>query len=186
MKVLLVAVFLGAGLATLSADEPGALPGPAFSGDRYTALWSKSPFAIATPDAPATSSEYEFVALAQLEGVTYVTLIDKQSPGQDHFVLSSDKPVRNLTLVSATRTAGGTSAVVEHNGERLTLQLEQAAAPPPVPLPAMAGATGIPMTSSHPFMIPSSNPSVGGMVPAPPHARFHFRTRVPLPPPATQ
>jgi hypothetical protein len=187
--------FAGAAAALLAscawaaaAPAPVALPGAAFDGDRYASLWTKSPFAVATPDAPAASEDYALVGVAQFDGISYVSLIDKQTQG-DHFVLSSDKPIKDakhnldLKLVSISRGPGGASAVVQRNGESLTLHQE--AAPAASMSPAMPMPGGIPLPQ--PGLVPSPNPSIGGVVPGynlPPRARFHrFPIRVPPPPP---
>jgi hypothetical protein len=155
------------------ADDAGdaALPAPGFAGDRYAALWTKSPFAIATPEAAATSTDYSLVGLAQFGGVTYVSLIDKQT--QEHFVLTNDKPVRNLTLVSISHGSDGDSVVIQRNGEMLTLKQETGAAP------------GAPSEMPRPLdNAPLSN--VGGVVSRPnmlrPSVRFH-RPVIVIPPP---
>jgi hypothetical protein len=165
---------------------PGSdLPGSGFDSSRYASLWTKSPFAIATPDAPAASEDYELVGMAQFDGISYVTLIDKQN--QDHLILGSDKPLKDsrhnlkLQLVSIAHGAGGASAVLLRNGESITLREEQASAPsgaPASPQPIEIGRQQ--------DMVPSANPSVGGFVPAsslPPAVRFHRRLiRIPPPP----
>ena len=195
MKMTRFGILLFLVLSPAHAADSSPIPDQGFSGDRYAGLWKKSPFAIATPDAPAASSDYQFIALAKFDGVTYVSLIDKQAQGE-HFVLSSDKPVRNLTLVSTAHDSEGTSAVVERNGQRMTLQLETGAAPAPAPFPNPAmngqpplGMPLMPMTSTHPMgILPPNNGSVGGMVPAmPPLVRSHHRVpRIPSPPSGSQ
>jgi hypothetical protein len=164
------------------ADVTSPLPGPAFAGDRYAGLWNQSPFAIATPDAPASSEDYELVGTAQFGGISYVSLIDKQD--QYHFVLTSDKPFTdpehklNLKLVSITHGHDGSSAVVLRNGEPLTLRQDAA-----VQAPSLSSSNGV--TLSQQGMIPSPNPAVGGFVPAntlPPAVRFHRRL-IHIPPP---
>jgi hypothetical protein len=173
-------------LVSRAHAAPGPdLPGPGFDSSRYEGLWTKSPFAIATPDAPAASEDYELVGMAQFDGISYVTLIDKQN--QEHLIVASDKPLRDsrhnldLRLVSIAHGAGGASAVLLRNGESITLREEQSpaapgapASPPPVEISQQQG------------MVPSGNPSVGGFVPAaslPPAVRFHRRLiRIPPPP----
>jgi hypothetical protein len=142
-----VSLFARAG----AADSP-ATPGPGFPGDRYANLWTKSPFAIATSDAPATSADYQLVGMAQFDGVSYVSLIDKQT--QEHFVLASDKSVKNLTLVSISHGTSGALAVIQRNGESLTLKQEEASATAP------AGETPVPDPGR---TLPQANPSVGGV-----------------------
>lgn len=163
--------------APVSASS--AVPGPAFDGGRYANLWTKSPFAVATPDASsATSADYQLVGLAQFDGISYASLIEKQS--QEHFILASNKPVKDLKLVSVSRGPNGGSAVVMHNGESLILREEAA--------PLDAGSTAALRTIiPPPGMMPSPNPAVGGLVPAnrlPPRARLHHLIRVPPPPPS--
>jgi hypothetical protein len=148
-----------------------------FDGSRYEDLWSKSPFAIATSDAPAASEDFQLVGLAQFDGISYVSLIDKQT--QDHFVLTSAKPVKNLSLVSISRGAGpgNASAVIMRNGEALTLH--------EVDTPSKAVSGGpIPIPLAQPGMTASPNPSVGGMVRPnmPPRVRIH-RPPIIVPPP---
>ena len=112
-----------------------ALPGAGFPEDRYTTLWTKSPFAIATPDA-SPSTDYQLVGLAQFDGVSYASLVDKQT--QEHFVLTSEKPVRNLSLISISHGGPTSTAVIARAGERLILQEQNSsgtvAAPPPAPV----------------------------------------------------
>jgi hypothetical protein len=162
--------------ALFAADDPVA-PGPGFAGDRYAGLWTKSPFAIATPDIPASSTDYQLVGIAQFDGITYVNLIERQPP-QEHFVLTSAKSVKNLTLVSVNhgKTAGDSSAVISRNGEMLTLKLEAA----PV---AGAGPGAPPMTMPMPapVVMPGQvyQPTPFGI---PPHVRVH-RPLINVPPP---
>lgn len=179
-----VEFFAGIAMMLLASDawaapaSAPATPGPAFDGGRYANLWIKSPFAIATPDAPAVSADYQLVGLAQFDGISYASLVEKQS--QEHFVLASDKPVKNLKLVSISRGPGGASAVILRNGESLTLREEA--------VPAAGGAqtsTDPRLLNPPPGMVPSPNPSIGGLVPArrlPPRARIHHIVHVPPPP----
>jgi len=157
------------------------LPGSGFNGDRYTTLWTKSPFAIATPEAAAASQDYQLVGLAQFDGVSYASLIDKQT--QEHFVLSSDKPVKSLTLISVAHSTEGGSAVIQRNGEILTLKQEgaplAALGQPPMPV-NVQGA--MPMST-----FPTINRSVGGMpgnfFNRPPVRIHHLPITVPPSPP---
>jgi hypothetical protein len=175
-RAMLAAAFALAALGIARASDAGdaAVPAPGFAGDRYAALWTKSPFAIATPEAAASSTDYSLVGLAQFGGVTYVSLVDKQT--QEHFVLTNDRPVRNLTLVSISHGSDGASAVIQRNGEMLTLKQETAPAP---------GSS----TPNPPLMALAANgplPSVGGVAPRPnmlrPPVRFH-RPPITIPPP---
>jgi len=164
------------------ADDASGLPGPGFSGDRYTTLWTKSPFAIATPEAAAASQDYSLVGLAQFDGVSYASLVDKQS--NEHFVLASDKPVRNLKLVSISHGANGASAVIDRNGEELTLQQEVTAPPSPGAGPVGWQPPPGAMPTPQPFIPGAPLSSVGGVIPPaymrPPSVHFHRPlTRIP-------
>jgi len=132
---------LAAGLAltaqSVRADDP-AVPGASFPASRYEALWTKSPFQVATPDASpdSDSPDYSLVGIAEIDGVSYASLVEKQN--NEHFLVSSDKSVRGLMLTSIIRNpnSSDTSAVVQKDGRTITLKLEQAstmAAPPGVP-----------------------------------------------------
>jgi hypothetical protein len=160
---VLLAVFVFGGILLGHGDvkTPSALPGSGFSAERYAGLWTKSPFAIATPDAPAASEDYQVVGLAQFDGVSYASLIDKQT--HEHFVLASDKPQRNLTLVSVSHDAKGASAVIQRNGEILTLQQEEAPQPAGGLPISVAGMTGTPQFRRAMPAVPL--PNVGGMAP---------------------
>jgi hypothetical protein len=167
-----------------AAPAPDTLPGAGFDGDRYANLWTKSPFAVATPDAPAASEDYALVGVAQFDGISYVSLIDKQAQG-DHFVLSSDKPIKDakrnldLKLISIARGPAGASAVIQRNGESLTLHQEEA--PATASSPVMPGSIPLPQ----PGFVPSPNPSVGGMVRTynvPPRVRIHRFPPIRVPP----
>jgi hypothetical protein len=141
MKIL--AVIIIASTAALRADDTSpAVAAPAapvaideatvahqgYPAARYQPLWTKSPFAVETPDQDTTeSAEYSLVGVAELDGVAYASLIDKQN--QNHLLLASDKPINGLTLNSITRKPGGdTFATLTQNGQQLTLKLEAPAA----------------------------------------------------------
>jgi hypothetical protein len=181
------ATLAAVGFATPAWSDGGpAVPGPGFDGGRYAGLWTKSPFAIATPDAPAASQDYELVGSAQFGGISYVSLINKQD--QYHFVLASDKPLKDpshkldLKLVSISHGHDGSSAVILQGGQSLMLQQEDARTAP-AGMPALSLPRDI---IPPPGMVPSPNPSVGGFVPAytvPPRVRLHHPlTRIPPPP----
>jgi hypothetical protein len=171
---------LVSGLPCLADPTKSAeLPSPGFNSARYATLWTKSPFAIATPDAPAASADYQLVGMAEFDGVNYVSLVDKQN--QQHFVLASDQPVRGLTLVSIAHGPSSSSAVIQRNGETLTLQEETAAAPPP-------GVAGINQAPEMPRPVAQPLSNVGGAVfpfrRGRPPVRIHrFPVNVPPPPP---
>jgi hypothetical protein len=114
---VLVFSFFAATIMASSAADP-ALPGDGLSGARYAALWEKSPFAIATPEI--VSQDYELVGLAEFDGISYASLVDKAT--QEHFVLTSENPVRNIILISVHHGGQGASAVIERNGEQLVLE----------------------------------------------------------------
>jgi len=163
MARLLLAL-IGGGLAfggcLIRADET-VVPGSGFAASRYEALWTKSPFAVASPETTMTSPDYSLVGLAQFDGISYASLIEKQN--QEHFLLSSDKPARGLTLVSVSHghDAASTCAVIQKGGTSITLKLEEASMPLASAMPM--GAPGMPNPMA---MIPQpGNP--GGQIPAP-------------------
>jgi hypothetical protein len=155
------------------ADEP-IVPGDGFAASRYESLWTKSPFSVATPDGPAESADYAMVGVAQFDGVSYASLIDKQT--NEHFLVSSDKPARGLVLVSVARghDSSDMSAVIQNGPKTISLKLEQA--------PAMGIPPGMTATGPSPQV-----PVPGVMVPVnrtqmPPPAMSHPRVIL-LPPP---
>jgi hypothetical protein len=113
------------------AANPAA-PSPGYPASRYEVLWTKSPFAVATSeDATVTSPDYMLVGVSIIDGVSYASVIEKQN--QEHFLISSDKAARGMTLTSITRShdSPDTYAVVQKDGQSLTLKLEQAPAGQP-------------------------------------------------------
>ncbi len=203
MKRLLIPLFALTISLSLHADNaaPGTTTSPAtaaptpdaahsfipsvdFQPARYETLWTKSPFSVATPDGPTdTSPDYALYGIANIDGITYASIVDAHT--NEHFLISSDKPTRGLTLNGITRepNGGDTFANVMKDGQLLTLKL--AAAPAPV-----AGAT--PVNGA----LPQGGPAPGGIVPnitAPgagspfgnssrPFPRIH-RPHITLPPP---
>jgi hypothetical protein len=193
---LLISSFSLLPSAFLFADAPVVPPDAAASEDttaahqgyappRYQELWTKSPFAVETPDENVTeSAEYSLVGIAQLDGVTYASLIEKQN--QDHILLSSDKPLNGLSLNSVTQKEDGTYATLSHNGELITIKLEVATASVAVQ------PSGVPANYQQMPGMPGNN--VGGQnIPMPgtfnpSTARPFIRIRRPLiriPPPAS-
>jgi len=163
------------------------LPTPGFAPGRYEALWTKSPFAVATSETVgAESPDYFLVGVANQDGIFYASVIERQN--QEHFLLTSDKPVRGLTLKSINRSGDGqnTYAEVLKDGQPLTLKLEQA--------PAAAGGVSNAANMSAPGAIPMPG-GVSPQMPMPgmpggapgfpasqrPFTRFH-RPPIRLPP----
>jgi hypothetical protein len=181
MKPLLFAFAAGLALAAqpVRADDP-AVPGTGFAASRYEALWTKSPFAVATSETAQESSDYFLVGIAKVDGVSYASVIEKQN--QEHFLISSDKPTRGLTLTSITRSPDGsdTYAMVQKDGQSITLKLEQP--------PALTAVPGAPPNASTPGIItpqitmPGAAPSFPNMGARPFSARFHHPL-IHLPPP---
>jgi len=197
MKHLLLVLAASTALATplLRADD-SPLPDAGFSASRYEDLWTKSPFAVATPEAGGVeaSPDYLLVGIANAEGTSYASLIERQS--QEHFLVSTDKPARGLTLVSITRGHNGsdTLAVFQKNGQTITLKLEQqavAAATPGAPPGAMPQQIPMPGSGSAPGsgiitpQIPMPGSGASSPEGRPPIIRFH-RPPIHLPPPPGQ
>jgi len=128
----------------------GVVPSAAFSPSRYEALWTKSPFSVATSeDAVQTSPDYMLVGIANVEGVFYASLIERDN--QEHFLISSDKLTRGLTIKSITKSQDGQDvfASVVKDNQPLTLKLEQA----PAATGVQPGAAGMQPNAS-PGIIP--------------------------------
>lgn len=138
-------------------NDPAAHQG--YAPQRYEDLWTKSPFAVETPDEVVTdSADYSLVGVAQLGGVTYASLIEKQN--QAHLLVSSDKPLGGLTLNTVSNKPDGIYVTFTRDGQPLTLKLEAAAtagtaqpgvnAVPNMPMTQMTqpGAQNIPMPGS--------------------------------------
>jgi hypothetical protein len=186
MKAPVLFLALAAGLALTAqpvrADDP-AVPGGGFPASRYEALWTKSPFAVATSEAAPESPDYVLVGIANVDGISYASLIESQN--QEHFLISSDKPIRGLTLTSITRNHDDTYAVVQRDGQPITLKLEQ---PPPMPAtPGTPPVSTVAMPGSMTPQIPmpgAGSPTTGSVRPLLP-ARIH-RPPIHLPPPSTQ
>jgi hypothetical protein len=132
-----------------------------YPASRYEDLWTKSPFAVETPDETVTdSAEYSLVGVAQLTDtngtiINYVSLVEKQN--QNHLLVSSDKPLNGLSLNSITKKPdGGTYATLTHDGQILTLELET----------TPSGAAGLQPGASTGFNLPGmmtpNMPIVGG------------------------
>ncbi len=191
--VLGLPLFVFALLSVLSLHAQDASPAPAaptvtddndpaahqgYEPQRYEDLWTKSPFAVETPDAPVTdSAEYSFVGVAQIGDVTYVSLVQKQN--QAHLLVSSDKPLGDLKLDSISNKSDGVYASFTQNGQPLTLKLETApaGAPQPGPIPAPGG---MPSVFNQPMAAPGgqSIPMPGTFNPS--QARPLIRIRRPL------
>jgi len=127
------------------ADD-ATLPGDGFPASRYEALWTKSPFAVATSEtAVEASPDYMLVGIANIEGISYASVIEAKPP-QEHFLISTEKPNRGMTLVSITRNGSDTFAQVQKDGQTLTLKLQEAPAAAGVVTgaPQISGMTGTP------------------------------------------
>lgn len=165
------------------ADGP-AVPGDGFSASRYETLWTKSPFAVATPEAVQGSPDYQLFGVARYDGVSYASLIESQT--QQHFLLSTEKPVRGLTLISITPGHGqtGNQAVVQKDGQPITLQQDPSESAPV----AMTGLNNAPAAQ------PLPAPGAGGVFtpgsPPPPRRRLPLirlppNPAVTVPPPSS-
>jgi hypothetical protein len=176
-------------------NDPAAHQG--YEPPRYEDLWTKSPFAVETPDTQVTeSAEYSFVGVAQLGNVTYVSLVQKQN--QAHLLVTSDKPLGDLKLDSISNKSDGVYASFTQNGQPLTLKLEtapagapQASAAPATGMPAMFNPTGVPGAGGQNIPMPGSfNPSTARPLIRIRRPLIHVPGRVPSPggepPPAGQ
>ena len=171
--IFFVLVFVSMSCAPpIRADDP-AVPAGGFPASRYETLWTKSPFAVATAEAAADSPDYSLVGIANVEGVSYASVIEIRN--QEHFLISSDKPSRGLTLTAITRSQDGkdTFATVQKDGQVLTLKLEQA--PNAVPGAPVANVFS-PGNMTPQLPMPGAGPSfLNGQMP-----RFPVRIHHPL------
>jgi hypothetical protein len=186
MKALVFLLPFFAGLALtaqpVQADDP-VLPGAGFSASRYQALWTKPPLAVATAEAGQdTSPDYLLYGIANVDGITYASVVDAHS--QEHFLISTDKATRGLTLTSISRSSdgSGTYANVLKDGQTITLKLQQAS--------GTAGVPGAPTNFSMPGAMTQQITMPGANLPGPGAIRpFIPRFRRPLihlPPPPNQ
>ena len=182
MKILRASLFLLAVLTAwpLMRADDGGLPSGAFDASRYSLLWETSPFAVASPVA-VESVQYSLVGAAEFEGVSYASIIDKQS--QNHFVVTSKTPSHGLSMVSLTHgsSPGSVSATLQSSGGILKLALDTTTAPLVAPQPVNTAPT-MPM----PGMSPGVNPNMLPLFRRRPHAAQIFTPPivVPQPPPS--
>jgi hypothetical protein len=152
------------------ATDNSVFPSANFAPSRYESLWTKSPFAVETAEVSAEESpDYFLVGIANVDGISYASLIERQN--QEHFLISSDKPTRGMTLSNITRSHDGTDtyANVLKDGQAITLKLQQAPASAPTPgmPPGMQVMNGVPPNMQGPgtitpnIPIPGSNPMQG-------------------------
>jgi hypothetical protein len=123
MKAFLLFLWAVRAATTGRADD-SAVPTGGFPASRYEVLWKKSPFAVASAEAVPDSPDYVLAGIASFDGVSYASVIERKS--NEHFLVSSDKPTRGLTLTSINRghDNADTTAVVEKDGQMITLKLE--------------------------------------------------------------
>jgi hypothetical protein len=174
--LLIVAAALALTAPPVRADDP-VVPGGSFPASRYETLWTKSPFAVATVEADEgpESPDYSLVGITNINGISYASVIEKEK--NEHFLISTDKATRGMTLTSITIGHNGsdTYALVQKDGQPITLKLEQG--------PAMAGANSN-APPMNPFMPGGNNPTpplpmpgVSNVFPGSgstrPFARFH-------------
>lgn len=193
LLLMLVAVLMAAAQPVRASDA--VLPGAAFPAARYEVLWKKSPFQVATAEAVQESPDYMLVGFAaKIDGISYASLVERQN--NEHFLISTDKPTRGLTLTSLTRSQDGTDtyATVLKDGQSITLKLEKqpdtlAEAQPNMPqVNPLNNAVNV-NQQMVPQMIPQMvmpGASYPGTLPSRPFpTRFH-RPLIHLPPPPVQ
>ncbi|HEV3272861.1 MAG TPA: hypothetical protein VGZ93_11830 [Candidatus Methylacidiphilales bacterium] len=182
MKYL--SLILATGLALTArpvrADGP-VVPGAGFAAARYEMLWTKSPFAVATPEAGEDSTDYILYGITKIDGTSYASVVDKQNPLK-HYLISSDKATEGLTLSSVIVGANGsdTFAVLEKDGQTITLKLE----PPPTAAAGPGTGSENPMNMppgmmSQQLQMPGANPTLNAS--GRPFGRFR-RSLIHLPP----
>jgi hypothetical protein len=168
-----------------SASGP-TIPTGGYDAARYEVLWTKSPFAVATSEDAATESpDYSFIGFAaNIDGVSYASLIEKDN--NTHFLISTDKTVKGMTLTSINKTKDGTDiyALVKKDGESISLKLEQAPVSTVAQPPGAAPMNGAPPSPGLPIpqmTAPGAVPGFGAPGGNRPFPRIH-RTPIHLPP----
>jgi hypothetical protein len=104
-----------------TASPDSVIPTAPFPASRYEALWTKSPFAVATSeDTVQASPDYMLVGVGNQDGTFYASLIERDN--QEHFLISSDKTTRGLIVKSINRSRDGqeTYASVIKDGQPLS------------------------------------------------------------------
>lgn len=151
-KVLFLSLLVA---SLLRADDKPELPSDPFPAEHYQSLWTKSPFAVASPEAGQESSDYALVGVARFDGIDYASLINKQT--NEHLLLASDKPLPGLSLVSLQHgnKTEDISAVILNHGQSLTLKLETTAPNPPGN--TAANAPPQPQNPNYPTYAPTQN-----------------------------
>lgn len=186
-KIVLAALIVLPSSASLAvADDPVLPPNPP-PPSQYESLWTKSPFAVATPEAVADSPDYSLVGVTQLDGVAYASIVQKQN--SDHFLISSETENKGMVLKSITRSKEGddTFATVQKDGQILTLRLEKAPAGPVAAGPGVPG-NAPPMVQNLQMPGAGLSPAVPGgptnMAGSNPNSRFFriHRPTIHLPP----
>lgn len=184
--LLFLAIACGTpGAVSVRADD-ATLPGDGYSASRYEDLWKKSPFAVATAEAAPDSPDFMLVGIASVDGVSYASVIDKKT--QEHFIVASDRPSDGLSLTSITPGHDGieTFAVMQKDGQPITLKLESVAAGAPgVPGGAAAPVNSMPMPGSVPPAINIPMPGTASNFPGRPLIPRYRRPPIHLPPPPT-
>ena len=163
-----LSLWAGLGMLLSGYCQAGDFLSGGYPASRYETLWMKSPFSVATSDTASQSPDFLLVGLANLDGVDYASLVNKKT--NERYLLASGKPQNGLTLVSVTQgqDRDKTFAVVQNNGETLTLKLS--AAPPALPVAggnmvangAMSGQPrGTPQSPSPAIPAPAASPVNG-------------------------
>ena len=78
---------------------------------------------VSAMEPPQGSFNYSLVGVARFDGISYASLIDRQT--KEHFLLSTEKAENGLTLTSITSdwSASGASAVIQQDGRLIILKL---------------------------------------------------------------
>jgi len=162
LRQLTMLFMAGAIFSGIALADEATLPGSGWKAVRYETLWTKSPFSVATPEVAQGSVEYSLWGIGKIEGISFASLTEKQS--NEHFLLTSDKPVRGLTLVSIKRgnDASTTQAVIQKDGQSIVLKLEQGQATAP-----MAGGPQPNMQQPPPPIVQMPGLASGGLPPPP-------------------
>lgn len=168
-KAITFAAFLAChSLVRAQGGEMPAVPPSGCDADHFRSLWTASPFVLATPESTAVSAEFSLVGVACFEGVSYASLVDTGT--QEHFTLSSDKPVHGLTLLSVAKGKTGATVNIQRASGELMILKEAGSSRP-------AGGSAI--STSDPT---GSEPAPAEPLSRKPPVRVHHRV-VLVPPP---
>lgn len=176
-KLFLLTGILGVTtLRALAADDPTPA---AFPMDRYAAMTTKSPFALATPPAPTAAPQGSFAAnwfvggLARLGDIDFVTIKSRDANTQFSLFGHEPNPANGVSMASVnwSDAVGKSTVVLQLGTETAKLEFNEAdlrGPAQPAGAPANPGSGAV--------------PAIGGPSPIPGAAGSNNATKSVLPP----